>query len=1471
MAEPTYNPAEQFRRSMERFAPPPKPAVRRSGSAGWSGPAAYATGGGGGGGWRERLAGPLSALGYVFDVVDVPRAFVFSAINEVAQLSNNPAGGGMLLGQSDDDASFKDLFEQTFDKKKRIYGRDWIEGSPEHGIVKSPLADHMPDWAVAATGFGVDLAFDPLTYVGGAGVAKAGAKVTATRVAEAAADDIARTAERAAARKLGEQAVGDVGEQAAKQVAESAAQGAAKGGLERTLANQAAKQADDAAKLRAEIAKTLAEGGDLKQGKMIRLVADDPEVAKAIEAGQQAVAKARRTKLSELTAEEMARYLPNEQRGLQFAGLGVIPGTGSKAGQAFGELYAKGSAKAADLVSHTVGRAFGTNVALRDLARSGKPEEAWGAVWKQIGADRARAEARTLSTKWWNDAHHALKGFSDDEMDSLPKALEGDQAAVKALGGDRVAPVRKLLDEIAAHEKATGANINIIEDYIPRRLHGDPKVRDALRKLGLLAKKGGNANPLAIHERARSLVADSQGFYHFGGESFKAANNAEVTAKVTEIARRMLEQVDPELAKNFDGFFNTDMRETLAHYIKQAANRSSERIAATELFNKGLLGEVSRVRKLTPAAAKESRTVGNQLVRQVQNTVGLRAVLDDLDGEIRRLAEGLVRGRQSQLRLSAAGKPLGAAKTDSELLSSLRTVSNRLGGALRSAKSALDDAVGQDVARAADRAGRVARLEKRISRLQRQIAYIRKLPAEKQVARLEAVQRELKMVVDHIPEPHLVDEAARLSAESVARRESTLRLAEGIAAWREGGEFPVEDLAKTLGVHVDDAQKVAEKVGVLAGKNPKAAEDAVRTLVKRANEGEQRTVEALGRQMSAEVRAAPSVSEGLAGLEGRLDGLRGQRAKYGKNVGTPVDSAVTRAARADVAAAASQSQAAAELVRDTGRAVADRVAAAKDELGLLNRWMRSGVPLDDDVRRSMDAMVAELEDAVRWGKVTQKAADDADDVLRQIGAYETTAALTRKAIIDGEKGSNDLISRLAKLSTQQHDVLTREMRNGMFTEMRYGIGSPNDFAEMIRAAEKLSIPKFLTHVQAATGWVAAWQIANPGFHERNFYGIIFNNMLAGINPRSYREFMRVHKLVREGREAEVAAHLLERYRKVEAIVGRGQTSVGELGQKIGGKLGRRSKNPLSRNGPIIGLSQDVGARLEHFGRGSLAWDKMAKGAGQNEALQWVARFHFDYQDLNKFEQIVRSVAPFYVFTRNNLPLQLEMIAKNPKVYNRVGLAVNNINWMSEENPDAVVPRYFSRLAPMARMPWTRNGGHDYATMDLPMADVERFVPGGSLNVEDPLMQAASMVSPVFKTPIELWSDKQFFKDQPLSDTKYVHVPLPPGVRDVVGPVLTKLGVAEEQDGQFLMTEKDSYALTQWLPMLHQYNRLFPQDKGGREKRLASWASWLFGVGLRSNSLEQQERTVRGEHYGQKAEWEKEKQRRKNRRKAISGG
>src|SRR5688500_7302819 len=389
-----------------------------------------------------------------------------------------------------------------------------------------------------------------------------------------------------------------------------------------------------------------------------------------------------------------------------------------------------------------------------------------------------------------------------------------------------------------------------------------------------------------------------------------------------------------------------------------------------------------------------------------------------------------------------------------------------------------------------------------------------------------------------------------------------------------------------------------------------------------------------------------------------------------------------------------------------------------------------------------------------------------------------------------------------------------------------------------RMAEPGAFPKVMAiHDRLLNGWKKL-ALLTPGYHWRNSFGGVFMNWLADVDEGRYAQlerliandadaapFFRQTKTVTRSAPAINDPELVAAYDEAKrlGVFGGGQ-SLDEIEQSVD------SRNPLSRLSPIR-ASRKLGGAIENRLRGALFIDEYIKNGGDSaSALEKMYKYHFDYQALGtgphrlNEASIRRLGIPFYTFTRRSIPLMLEMIVRNPGKINRYFQAKDNIERMSEE--EGIVPEYFTRNFAI-RMPWTDDGNQTYLMPDLPIFSL---IEGSDPN------QALGQVSPFIKTPFELGTGQQVWKGIPL-ENRPVEIPTAVGF---LTPALRAMGrTRTDAEGNERMSDRDLYAIMQALPQIGQFRRLFPSEDKYEERRMTSVLSFLFGVGSRTNTEQEQ--------------------------------
>lgn len=220
----------------------------------------------------------------------------------------------------------------------------------------------------------------------------------------------------------------------------------------------------------------------------------------------------------------------------------------------------------------------------------------------------------------------------------------------------------------------------------------------------------------------------------------------------------------------------------------------------------------------------------------------------------------------------------------------------------------------------------------------------------------------------------------------------------------------------------------------------------------------------------------------------------------------------------------------------------------------------------------------------------------------------------------------------------------------------------SSLTDQVRALNTPIGLQFLGHQARTVGnmWKAMATVARPTFHVRNLIGGIWNGQIGGVGLRDYAwvrdKMLRIRRLQANGA---TLAEAIERLPEVDRVVFRDafnqgvlQTSFSrsELGSVLRRRTGAARFNPLSTQGPLVKTGAVAMESIEDFLR--MATFKHFHAQGADLAYEWTMALHFDYKNLTHMETAIKRVIPFFVWTRNNLPLQLRALVERPDLIQR---------------------------------------------------------------------------------------------------------------------------------------------------------------------------------------------------------------------------
>jgi hypothetical protein len=295
----------------------------------------------------------------------------------------------------------------------------------------------------------------------------------------------------------------------------------------------------------------------------------------------------------------------------------------------------------------------------------------------------------------------------------------------------------------------------------------------------------------------------------------------------------------------------------------------------------------------------------------------------------------------------------------------------------------------------------------------------------------------------------------------------------------------------------------------------------------------------------------------------------------------------------------------------------------------------------------------------------------------------------------------------------------------------------------------------------------------PAFHFRNAYSNVVQQFtdlgISAMNPAIHADSIRMLAgdvngsfVARHGRRwgyGEVVYEAKRRgvmadYRNIFETFG-DKIPIRTSGSSGKSAIGKLFGNPKDFIRHPIDRWKQMGGVVENEGRLAAFTNYLRRGLDPETAAQRVNKVLFDYKNLSKVERdVLARMFPFYRWTRKNIALQAERLARNP------GQAATQAKLTRQNRTDpALLPKYLQGdmvftlgTAPDGKINYIRG-------LDLPITD---------LNViGEPLQKLISDLAPLPKIVLEVGTDRDFFRRRKISE---VSTPLIKGL----GPILDLL-------------------------------------------------------------------------------------------------
>ena len=271
----------------------------------------------------------------------------------------------------------------------------------------------------------------------------------------------------------------------------------------------------------------------------------------------------------------------------------------------------------------------------------------------------------------------------------------------------------------------------------------------------------------------------------------------------------------------------------------------------------------------------------------------------------------------------------------------------------------------------------------------------------------------------------------------------------------------------------------------------------------------------------------------------------------------------------------------------------------------------------------------------------------------------------------------------------------------------------------------------LKTLDAATGlWKTLVTTVMPTHHMGNLFGNVLNNTMAGVGVSSYKQSADILTRLSKGTLTDAEKKLVQGAYD-QGVIGHGFTAdfttfLDETG--VAGWLQKATRKVS--NAPGFKQMRQAGDASDNLTRLALYMHGIDSGSTAAQAGDLVRKYLFNYQELSNADAIVKRFIPFWTWTRNNMPLQLEKLFTTPR-FAQTYLRIRN-EAMGEDGES--LPGWIQEGYIPGTMSWMR----------APVADL-----GNIGNPMDMLQYLVGSANPFGKAPFELALNKQAFNGKPI--------------------------------------------------------------------------------------------------------------------------
>jgi len=278
--------------------------------------------------------------------------------------------------------------------------------------------------------------------------------------------------------------------------------------------------------------------------------------------------------------------------------------------------------------------------------------------------------------------------------------------------------------------------------------------------------------------------------------------------------------------------------------------------------------------------------------------------------------------------------------------------------------------------------------------------------------------------------------------------------------------------------------------------------------------------------------------------------------------------------------------------------------------------------------------------------------------------------------------------------------------------------------------------KFIRRIESVQNvWKMLVTMPIPSHHWNNFIGNVFNNALAGVRLSSYERSGTIIRAMKRGTATENQKRIYNAAVKAGVLRQNSLADFMRYGDEAAQGVLERLEKGLRDSKVMDTLKKRVAQPIEDYTRFAHFIDALEKTGSAKFAAQSVRKHLFNYSEMTDADRTIRTIIPFWNWMKNNVPLQIEKLAQNPRFYS----IYVNLKEDSQEQVQGKIPDF-------ARDSYIGVGPVTLQPLNLPTADLDGVLSGSPV---ESLRYTLSSLNPMLKVPFEVTTNRNIFTGRPI--------------------------------------------------------------------------------------------------------------------------